>query len=381
MTLVLDEQQGMLRDSIKDFLRAEAPVSHLRQLRDQRDPLGYSRALWRQFGLMGFAGTLVPELHGGLALGHIEVNVIMEEIGRNLTPSPFWSTSVLCTSALAQFGTPAQQAVYLPTFGTGDAVGAFALEEGGKHAPEDMRLEATRRQDEFFLDGTKTFVVDGHVASVLLVVARTGVGTTGREGLTVFLVDPLASGVHIERTAMVDSHNAARIRFEGVSVMADAALGGVDRGWDVLSAVLDVGRAALAAELVGVADEVRERTLVYLKERSQFGRKIGEFQALQHRASRLYAEVEVARAAALRASQALANGSDARQARFLVAVAKAKAGSVATTAVQEAVQMHGGMGVTDELDIGLFMKRARVLEELLGDHRFHARDVAAVNGY
>lgn len=379
MPLLLDEQQNMLRDSVHEFLAAEAPVSHLRALRDQRDPLGFSPSLWRKFGYMGFAGALVPADHGGMELGHVEAGVIMEEIGRHLTPSPFWATSVVAATALRRAGSVAQQAVYLPGIGAGEMLAALALEEHGKHDPMGVRLEATPTRGNFLLDGVKTFVVDGHIAQVLLVVARTGEVAFGKDGLTVFLVDPKSPGLIIERTSMVDSHNAARLRFDGVVVTPDSALGGVGQGWQVLAPVLDAGRAALAAELVGIADEVLGRTVGYLKQRVQFGRRLGEFQALQHRAAQLHAEIEVARAAVLKAAQALDAGSE--RAELLVAVAKAKAGGVATMAVQEAVQMHGGMGVTDELDIGLFMKRARVLGELFGDHRFHARRVADINGY
>jgi len=379
MALVLDEQQTMLRDSVRDFLAQEAPVTHLRHLRDSRHPHGMALPLWRKFGLMGFAGTLLSEAHGGSNLGFVEVGVIMEEIGRHLTPSPFWSTSVVGATALRLGGTPVQQQVYLPGIGMGQSIMALAVEERGKHDPEGVSLLARREGGDFVLEGAKTFVVNGHVADVLLVVARSEGSGSGRNDLTLFVVDRQAPGVQIERTSMVDSHNAARIRFESVRVPVEAALGPVGGAWAILTRALDAGRAAASAELVGLADAVFERTVAYLKERVQFGRRIGEFQALQHRVARLYSQIEVARAAAFKAAQALDAGLP--RAPFLVAVAKAKAGSVATLAVQEAVQMHGGMGVTDELDIGLFMKRARTLEELLGDHRFHSRRVAEMNGY
>lgn len=379
MALVWDEQQSMLRDSVRDFLRQEAPVAHLRQLRDQRHPEGVSRPLWNQFGYMGFAGALVPEPLGGSALGHAEVGVVMQEIGRNLTPSPFWSTAVVAVQALRLGGTEAQQRVRLPSVAAGEAVLALALEERGKHDPAGVRLHARREGNHFVLQGEKTFVVNGHIADAWVVVARTDMDAQGTDGLSLFLVDANTPGVVVERTSMVDSHNAARIRFEGAKVPQEFVLGSLDRGWEVLAPVLDAGRAALAAEAVGVAEEVFARTAEFLKERSQFGRRIGEFQALQHRAARVHAQIELARAATLKAAQALDAGS--AQAPLWVAVAKAKAGTVMTQAVQEGVQMHGGMGVTDELDIGLFMKRARVIEELLGDHRFHANRLAEFNGY
>ncbi|MCW5652187.1 acyl-CoA dehydrogenase family protein [Hydrogenophaga sp.] len=379
MPLMLDEQQTMLRESVRDFLAQEAPVSHLRQLRDQRHADGLSLPLWRQFGYMGYAGTLLPESQGGLALGHADAAIIMEELGRHLTPSPFWSTAVLGVTALRAGNREAQQHVHLPGMGTGETVAALALEERAKHDPAGVSLQARRQGHHFLLDGTKTFVVNGHIADVLIVVARTGAATSGTDGLTLFLVDPKAPGVRIERSWMVDSHNAARVHFEQVSVAEEAVLGEVDQGWRVLEPVLLAGRAAVAAELVGLGDEVFNRTLGYLRERVQFGRRIGEFQALQHRAARVYAQLELARAAAMKAAWAL-DQQDAHRSLW-VSVAKAKAGCAATLAVQEAVQMHGGMGVTEELDIGLFMKRARVLDETLGDHRFHAHQVALHHGY
>lgn len=369
----------MLQESIRDFLGKEAPVSHLRQLRDSHHPDGLSSALWREFGLMGFAATRVPESFGGVALGHVETAIVMEEIGRNLTPSPFWSTAVVGATALGLAGTPSQQQVLLPSIGTGQSIVALALEERGKHAPEHVALAAHIDGGELVLNGAKTFVVDGHVANHFIVAVRMDGEGLSTQGLGLVLVEKNTAGVEIERTAMVDAHNAARLRFTDVRVPTSAALGELGHAWGLLEQVLDAARVAAAAELLGIADEVCQRTVAYLKERSQFGRRIGEFQALQHRIARVFAQVEVTRAAVLKAAQTL----DAQhpRANLHASVAKAKAGAVATLAVQEAVQMHGGMGITDELDIGLFMKRVRVLDELVGDHRFHARRVARIIGY
>jgi len=236
-----------------------------------------------------------------------------------------------------------------------------------------------RSGNGFRLEGDKAFVVDGHAADLLIVAARTAGSAGARDGLTLFLVDPRAKGVEIERTAMVDSHNAARIKFESVEVNADGVLGEVDQGGGLLEGVLNIGRGAVASEMVGVAEGVFGRTVSYLKERRQFGKAIGEFQALQHRAAQLYIEIEITRAAVLKALQAL--DKDAANAASAVAVAKARAGSTATLAVQEGVQMHGGMGMTDQFDIGFFMKRARVCQELFGDTNFHADQLARMKGY
>ncbi len=240
-------------------------------------------------------------------------------------------------------------------------------------------MTATRAGNGFKLSGAKTFVIDGHVAKLLIVAARTSGKAGDTNGLAMFIVDANAPGVRAERTSTVDTHNAARITFDDVSAGADSVLGKIDAGWDVLEGVLNVGRAAVAAEMVGASEEAFARTVAYLKERKQFGKAIGEFQALQHRAAHLYCELEVTRAAVLKALQTLDDSYD--RASAIVSVAKARAGLSATLAVNEAVQMHGGIGMTDEFDIGLFMKRVRVCQELFGDSNFHADRLARLNRY
>ncbi len=379
MALILNEEQSQLRDSAQGFLSDKAPVAHLRKLRDDRDPEGFSRELWKGFAAMGFCGLLVPEAHGGSGLGHIEAGIIMEAIGGNLTPSPFLSTSLIGVTALMRGASAERNSDMLAKIAAGDLLVALAVDERGKHRPREIAMEAKRSGNGFILTGAKTFVVDGHVADRLIVAARTAGAPGEAEGLTLFLVDRSAKGVEIERTIMVDAHNGARIRFESVAVDADAVLGDIDRGWNLLDGVLKVGRAAVAAELSGVGEAAFRRTVAYLRERRQFGKFIGEFQALQHRAAHLYCEIEITRAAVLNALQTLDLNFDV--AGPAVAVAKARAGRTATLAVQEAVQMHGGVGMTDALDIGFFMKRARVAEELFGDYAFHADAFARAANY
>jgi alkylation response protein AidB-like acyl-CoA dehydrogenase len=379
MALVLTEEQSMLRDSARGLISDKAPVSHLRHLRDSKDATGFSRDLWKTFAEMGFSGLLVPEEFGGSGLGCVEAGIVMEEIGRTLMPSPFLSTAVLAVSALWRGGSAAQKSEHLPKISAGSLLAALAIDEGTKHRPLQTSLQAVRSGNGFKLNGAKSFVVDGHVADLLIVAARTAGSAGERAGLTLFLVDPKAKGIAIERTVMVDSHNAARIEFDNVDVNADGVLGEMDQGFSLLEAVLNIGRGAVASEMVGLSDEVFGRTVAYLKERKQFGKAIGEFQALQHRAAQLYIEIEITRAAVLKALQAL--DGDAVSAAAAVAVAKARAGATATRAVQEGVQMHGGMGMTDQFDIGFFMKRARVCEELFGDVNYHADQLARMRSY
>ncbi|HXW85628.1 MAG TPA: acyl-CoA dehydrogenase, partial [Candidatus Binataceae bacterium] len=259
---------------------------------------------------------------------------------------------------------------------SGDLLATLAVDETAKHRPQHIAVTASRSGAGYTISGSKTFVLDGHVADLLVVAARTSGDSTDTRGITLLLVERAGKGVSAERTPMVDSHNAARVTFQNAPA---AALGEVDGGWKALEGILNVGRAAVAAEMVGLSDEVFERTVTYLKERKQFGRIIGQFQALQHRAADLYSEIEVTRSAVLKALQTLDQSFDT--AGPIVSVAKARAGSSTTLAVQEGVQMHGGIGMTDEFDIGLFMKRARVGQELFGDANFHADRLARLSHY
>ena len=379
MPLLLTEEQSMLRDSARGLISDKAPVAHLRKLRDSKDATGFSSELWATFAEMGFCGLLVPDQFGGSGLGCVEAGIVMEEIGRTLMPSPFLATGVVAASALTRGGSDAQKAEYFPKIAAGKLLAALAVDEGAKHRPAQTAMQAVRSGNGFRLNGAKALVVDGHTADLLIVAARTAGSPGERDGMTLFIVDPKAKGLAIERTIMVDAHNAARITFDNVEVDADHVLGEVDGGGALLEQVLNIGRGAVASEMVGLSEEVFDRTVTYLKDRKQFGKAIGEFQALQHRAAQLYIDIEITRAAVLKALQAL--DADTDKAAAAVAVAKARAGTTATRAVQEGVQMHGGMGMTDQFDIGLFMKRARVCEELFGDANFHADQLARMRSY
>ena len=379
MPLYLTEEQTMLRDSARDFMAENAPPAALRALRDQRSDDGFSRDLWAKFADMGFTGVLVPEGHGGLGLGHVEAGVVMEQIGANLSASPLLASGIAAVSLLKHAGSTAQQAAWLPRLATGEAIATIAVDEGRKHRPLHTALRAEQQGGGWMLDGAKTFVLDGHVADAWLVVARSAGQPGDAAGLSLFIVPRGTAGVAVERTVMVDAHNAARLSFSHVTLPADALLGTAGEGAAPLQAALDAGRAAAAAEALGLAEEVFDRTVQYLKERKQFGKLIGEFQALQHRAAHLYSEIEITRGAVLRAQQLLDEASP--RAHEAVAVAKARAGRTAARAVQEGVQMHGGMGMTDAFDIGLFMKRARVLDELWGDANHQLDQFALGRGY
>ncbi|WP_230629727.1 acyl-CoA dehydrogenase family protein [Sphingomonas sp. Leaf37] len=374
MPLYLNAEQTMLRDTAKDFVAEHAPVSHLRALRDANDATGFSRDLWKQFAEMGLNGILIPEAQGGLGLGHVEAGVVLEEIGRNLSPSPFLTTAVAAVEALKG---SAQADRWFPGIVAGETVAALAIDEGAKHR-DAVALKAERSGNGFRLTGAKRFVTHGHAADLLIVAARTAGSPDDAEGVTLFAVPRDAAGLTASPERLADSSLAARMAFEGVEVDADAVIGEVDAGRDPLGRLLRAGRTGAAAELLGVGGGAMDMTVGYLKERKQFGVAIGSFQALQHRAAHLYSEMEIARAAVLKAQQLLDTGMDADDA---VSIAKAITGMATTLSVQEGIQMHGGIGMTDEYDIGFYMKRARVLAEMFGDVGFHADRLARAAGY
>ena len=375
--MTLTEDQRLLQDTIRPFMAEEGAIKkQLRHWRDTGCTDGYGTAFWKQFSELGLTGILIPEAQGGSGLGIVEAGVVLEEIVRNLTPSPFLSTAVAAVRALEG---SAQAERWFPGIIAGETVAALAIDEGKHHDPANSAMEARRQGNGFVLNGTKQFVVHGNSAGLILVAARTGGSPGETDGLTLFAVNKGAHGLDVERATLADSSKAARLRFENVAVDADAVVGEIDGGWMPLSRALNAGRAGAASELVGVAAGASEMTFEYLKQRKQFGKLIGEFQALQHRAAHLYGEIEIARAAALKAAQLLDAGND--KAELYVSVAKAKAGRVSALAVQEGVQMHGGIGMTDEHDIGLYMKRDAVLSELFGSPRFHAARVASLSGY
>ena len=374
---MLTDDQKMLRETAAQLMAAEGSIAkQLRPLRDKGCSDGFGHDLWRQFGELGLAGMCIPEAQGGLGMGATEAALVLEEIGRNLSPSPFLTTSVAAVRALDG---SAQAERWFPGIVAGETVAALAMDEGRRHAPEHIALRAERQGNGFVLSGAKQFVVHGASADVILVAARTAGAAGETDGLTLFAVARDTTGLAVENVALADASKAARLTFDKVALDGDAVVGGVDGGWGPLSRALGAGRAGAAAELVGVAAGASTMTLDYLKQRTQFGRLIGEFQALQHRAAHLFGEIEIARAAAFKAAELLDAG-DAK-AELMVSVAKAKTISAAALAVQEGVQMHGGIGMTDEHDIGFFMKREAVLAELFGDARFHRARVAELSGY
>jgi alkylation response protein AidB-like acyl-CoA dehydrogenase len=379
MAMVLNEEQGMLKDAAKGFLTDTAPVSQLRRLRDEGSADGFDRGTWKAMADMGWTGVLVPEEYGGVAMGHVAAGVIAEEMGRTLTASPFLSTAIMGASVLSRYGSSSQKSEWLARIAAGDAITSLAVDENRKHAPASVSTTAERSGNGFKLNGSKSFVAEGHVADMMIVSARTAGSQAETGGITLFLVPRDSKGVTIERQAMIDERNSASVSFDGVELDADAVLGEVDGGYVALEHVLDAGRAGLSAEMSGSAQQCLEQTVEYLKERKQFGEIIGTFQGLQHRAAHLYSEIELGKSIVLKALQALDLAPD--HAAMMVSATKSKLGHVAQLSAQEAIQMHGGIGMTDEYDIGFFIKRVRVAEALYGDANYHTDKFARLRNY
>lgn len=379
MALVLNEEQRFLQDTAKEFLSNNAPVEALRKLRDERDPVGYAPQLWREMVELGWASIILPEQYGGLDFGFLGLGVILEESGRTLTASPLLASAVVGASTILLGGSDQQKETLLPAIAAGELTLALALEESHHHRPTRIATTLARRDDGLLVNGSKCFVLDGHSADKLIVVARSNGELRDQDGLTLVLVDRDSEGVNIQRTTMVDSRNAANISFDNVQVGTDAVIGTIDQGWPVLEAVLDRGRVAIAAEMMGYALEAFDRTVEYLKEREQFGVLIGSFQALQHRAAHMQSEIELCRSVLLQALSTVDDAPD--QLPLLASLAKTKLNELVKLVTNEAVQMHGGIGVTDELDIGFFLKRARVAMQVFGDTGFHKDRYATLCGY
>ena len=379
MPLYHNEDQAMLAETASQFMAEEGAIAkQLRHWRDRNCKDGFGHALWKEMAELGFTGILVSEEDGGLGMGHVEAGIVLEEIGRNLTPSPFLTSSVLTATALGE-ASEELRGRYLPGLVAGDSVFAVAIDEGAKHRPERIACKAEKSGNGFKLSGKKNFVVQGASSDMIIVAARTSGSDADEDGITLFAVPKDAAGMSHDAVRLVDSSMATHTTFDNVELDGGAVIGEVDGGREVLNKILNAGRVGSAAEGVGVARGAMDMTVDYLKQRKQFGKLIGEFQALQHRAAHLYSEVEIARAAVIKAQQLLDGGSE--KADLMVSVAKAKVAKTAGLAVREGVQMHGGIGMTDEYDIGLYMKRDRALQEFLGDAYYHTNRVAELSGY
>ena len=379
MALVLNEEQQFLKDAASKFFQDNAPIAHFRELRDSNNELGYDSELWKKMAELGWAGILVSEEYGGSDFGMMGMGTILEEAGKTLTPSPLFATGLIGASLLELAGNEEQKNEYLPKLVGGNLTTALALEEGIRHAPTNINTEAKKDGDDFILNGKKTFVLDGHSADLLIVAARTAGEATDSSGISLFCVDPSTEGLEVIKMNMLDSRNAAEISFLDVKISADNLLGELNNGYGIIEEVLNRAQIGISAEILGNASQAFQITLGYLKERKQFGVLIGSFQALKHRAAVMYSELELTKSSVVGAMNAIDEQSN-DVARF-ASMAKYKAGETAYLVSNESVQMHGGYGVTDEYDIGFFMKRARVAEQIFGNSNYHLDRYATLSEY
>lgn len=390
MDLVLNEEQEMLARSAREFVNGRSSLRRIRELRDRNDADGFSRDLWREMAALGWLGIVIPEDLGGAGLGYLDQMVVLEEMGRGLMPEPFVSTVLLGTTALLLGGSAAQKKEHLAKIAAGQRIVTIAFQEAGtRYDVNKVAATATKSGSGWALSGQKIQVLDGHVADLIVVSARTSGAASDANGITLFLIAADTPGVTIERQSRIDSRNVALVRLDDVKVDADAVLGDVDQGGALLDRVLDRARIGLSAEMLGSMQAAFEMTNEYLKTRTQFGVPIGSFQALKHRAAKMYIELELARSAVMGAHRALDMSArratdeqrDDKTIAKLASLAKARCSDAFVLIGNECVQMHGGIGVTDEADIGFFFKRARVAEMTFGDAAFHRDRTARLEGY
>ena len=383
MDLVLSEEQLLLQSTAHEFVTGRSSLKRIRTLRDTEDPDGFSRKLWAEMGQLGWLGITLPVEHGGLGLGAIELMVVMEELGRGLMPEPMLSTVAIGANVLLLGGSAAQCAEHLPRVAAGERLVALAYQEPeSRWTPEHVATRAERAGAEWTLHGRKAHVLDGHAADLLVVSARTAGDVRSHDGVTLFLVPADAPGLVRERQHRLDApRGAALVRLEGVRVGADAVLGESGGGAALLERVLDRATAALAAEMLGGMTAAFEMTIDYLKTRKQFGVPIGTFQALKHRAAKMFIELELARSAVMAAARAIDERRDDATIARTVSITKARCSDAFVLVGNEAVQMHGGIGMTDEHDIGFYLKRSRAAEMTFGDAGWHRRRYAELSGY
>mgnify|MGYP001299400143 CR=1 FL=1 len=379
MKLTLNEEEQFLKDTAKNFAQERCPVTHFRSLRDSNDPQLWDKAIWNEMSKLGWPGILIPEEYGGSNFGISGISVILQECAKTLTPSPLFATGVIGAYSIANFGNENQKEEYLPKIVGGEMTTAFAIDESSHHNPADTEMTAEFKKEKVILNGKKIFVVDGASADLLIVLARTSGNKGETSGLTLFFVNSNSSGVEKIKLDMADSRNYANIVFSDVEINKEDILGDIETGGETAENILDIARIALSAEMLGNSEAAFETTLDYLKQRKQFGVLIGSFQALQHRAAQMFCELELTKSSVMAAMRAADENSNELQ--RLSSLAKTVAGETLHLVSNEAVQMHGGIGVTDEYDIGFFLKRGRVAEQIYGGIKFHTERYANLSGF
>jgi len=367
MDLGLTEIQQMLKNSAREFLSQECPLTLVREM--EEDDRGYTDELWRQISGLGWPGIAFPEQYGGTGGSFLDLTVLLEEIGRSLTPGPFFSTVVLGGFTVLDAGTDTQKQSILPGICSGQTLMTLALTEASAtYEPWGIETTATREGDGFRIDGQKLFVPDAHAATVMLVAARTSQSGNPAQGITLFLVNADTPGLTVNQLSTISSDRQCEVALEGVTVPAQAVLGEEDGGWPIIQRTLQRAVAGKCVEMMGGADAVVEMTVEYAKQRTQFGRPVGTFQAVQHHCANMATDVEGCRQIAYQAAWKISEGEPAERE---VAMAKAWVSAAYQRVCNLAHQCHGAIGFTKEHDLQLYTRRAKVQELTYGDVNFH----------
>ena len=374
MNFGFSEDQELLRDTARKFLDSECPTTFVRKM--MADETAHSTELWKKIAQLGWLGIIVPEEYGGSGGNFLDLVVILEEMGKSLLPGPFFATVLLGSTAVLAGGSAAQKAALLPTVAAGNLLLTLAVAEpSGRYDAAGVTLAATSKGSDFVLSGEKLFVQDAHVADQLVVAARTGQGSSPQDGITLFLVDAKAPGVRISQLKTVDmTRRQCHVAFQDVAVAGAQVLGEVGKGWPIVRRVLDQAMAGLCVEVVGTAQKALDIAVAYAKERVQFGKPIGSFQAVKHKCVDMMVQVENARSLTYYAAWTVdENVPEVGQA---VPMAKAYCSDMAKTVTSEAIQVHGGIGFTWEHDMHLFYRRGLAAEAAFGSAPVHREVVA-----
>ena len=376
MNFDLSQDQKLLVDTAAAFARKESPVTRLREMR--KDPVGYSKAVWKQMGDLGWLGILFPESLGGFGGTFVDAALVLEKLGTTLVPEPYLASVVLAGSTILAAGSEAQKKRWLEPLMAGDLSLALAYaERESRFDPLRVATRAQKTGKGYRLRGEKVFVLNGHAADGLVVSARTPGAGAEREGVSAFVVDPGTRGLAVRPIQTMDGHHAAILTFDDVEVEADRLLGVEGGAAGALERAMDLGAAAACAEGAGIMQTVLAMTRDYLCTREQFGVKIGTFQALQHRCVDMFIETELARSASMMAS-IKADEPDEVERKTAISAAKVQLAVSGRFVTQQAIQLHGGIGVTDEHDVGLYFKRMHVLNTLFGDEEHHLARFASL---
>ena len=372
MDLGLNEEQEMLRRMARELLEQECPKSLVREM--EEDEKGYSPELWRKFAEVGFLGLPFSEQYGGTGASFVDLAIVVEEMGRALAPGPYFYTVVLAGPAINDFGTEEQKKEILPRISQGNAILTFAhTEASGRWDAGGITVKAAADGDDFVINGIKLFVPDAHVSDYLLTVARTKEADDPQDGITLFLVDAKSPGISYEVLKTIASDKQCEVAFDNARVPRSAVLGEVDRGWPIVEEILRRGAVGKCAEMVGNSQQVLEMAVEYAKNRVQFGRPIGSFQAVQHHCANMATDVDGSRFITYQAAWRIAEGLPcARE----VSMAKAWVSEACQRVVALGHQIHGGIGFTMEHDMQLFFRRAKQAELFFGDADLHREVVA-----